>query len=234
MSTHSVGRYRRPSDAARAYNGKPAWTRAQMAERAAALLPEHSYVNLGIGIPTLIANYLAGRDIALHGENGILGYGHVVEGDEIDPYVADAGGSFVATPPGTAFFDSVTAFEMVRSGKINVVCLGAYQVDQSGSVANWSTPEIVGGGIGGAMDLVAGGGTVVVLMEHRDSKDRAKLVRQCTYALTGPACVDIVVTDLAVLRRGPAGFVLEDVAPGFTAEEVIALTEMDILVPAEL
>jgi len=228
MSTHSVGRYRRPSDAAREYNGKPAWTRAQMAERAAALLPDDSFVNLGLGIPTLVSNYLAGRDIRLHGENGILGYGGIVEGEAVDPYVIDAGGNFVSSPPGTAYFDSVEAFEMVRSGKINVVCLGAYQVDQAGNVANWSTPEIVGGGIGGAMDMVAGGATVMVLMEHRDSKDRAKLVRRCNYPLTGVSCVDIVVTDLAVLRRGADGFVLEDVAPGFTADEVIELTEMEI------
>src|SRR5262245_59322173 len=232
MSTHSVGRYRRPSDAARNYNGKPAWTRAQMAERAAALLPDNSYVNLGLGIPTLVTNFLAGRNIKLHGENGILGYGHIVDGEAVDPYVIDAGGNFVDTPPGTAFFDSVTAFEMVRSGKIDVVCLGAYQVDQAGNVANWSTPDIVGGGIGGAMDMVAGGRTVMVLMEHRDSKDRPKLVRQCTYPLTGAACVNVVVTDLAVLRRGENGFVLEEVAPGFSADEVIALTEMDVLVPA--
>ena len=232
MSTHSVGRYRRPSDAAREYNGKLAWTRAQMAERAAALLPDDSFVNLGLGIPTLVSNYLGGRNIRLHGENGILGYGGIVEGAEVDSYVIDAGGNFVSSPPGTAYFDSVSAFEMVRSGKINVVCLGAYQVDQAGNVANWSTPEIVGGGIGGAMDMVAGGATVVVLMEHRDSKDRAKLVRRCTYPLTGVACVNIVVTDLAVLRRAAEGFVLEDVAPGFTAEEVIALTEMDVLAPA--
>jgi 3-oxoacid CoA-transferase len=153
----------------------------------------------------------------------------VVEGDEVDPYVIDAGGNFVSSPPGAAYFDSVTAFEMVRSGKINVVCLGAYQVDQAGNVANWSTPEIVGGGIGGAMDMVAGGATVMILMEHRDSKDRAKLVRQCTYPLTGVSCVDIVVTDLCVLRRGADGFVVEDVAPGFSAQEVIALTDMDRL-----
>ena len=223
-----VGRYRRASNVPRTYNGKPAWTRAQMAEKAASLLPEPGYVNLGIGIPTLVANYLGGRDIFLHGENGILGYGPAVpqEVAEVDYYVHDAGGTYVSTRPGIAFFDSVTAFEMVRSGKINVVVLGAYQVDEAGNVANWSTPEIVGGGIGGAMDMVAGGATVMVLMEHRDSRDRAKLVRKCTYPLTGAACVDIVVTDLAVLRRANDGFKVEQVAPGFTPDEVLALTEM--------
>jgi 3-oxoacid CoA-transferase len=201
-----------------------------MAERAAALLPEHSYVNLGLGIPTLIADYISGRDIALHGENGILGYGNTAAENAIDYYVHDAGGNYVTQKPGVAYFDSVTAFEMVRSGKINVVVLGAYQVDEAGNIANWSTPEQVGGGIGGAMDMVAGGSTVMVLMEHRDSRDRAKLVRSCTYPLTGVGCVDIVVTDLAVLRRQNGRFVVEDVAPGFTSDEVVQLTGMDILV----
>ena len=227
-----LGRYRRPSDLPRSYNGKPAWTRSQMAERAAALLPEHSYVNLGLGIPTLVANYLAGRDVTLHGENGILGYGPAVADDAVDYYVHDAGGNYVATRPGMAYFDSVTAFEMVRSGKIDFVLLGAYQVDDAGSVANWNTPEQIGGGIGGAMDMVAGGGTVMILMEHRDSRDRAKLVRSCSYPLTGVNCVDIVVTDLVVLRRRDGRFFVEDVAAGFSAEEVAALTEMDHLVAA--
>src|SRR6266851_1005265 len=228
-----LGRYRRPADQPRTYNGKPAWTRAQMAERAAALLPEHSYVNLGLGIPTLVSNYLQGRDIFLHGENGILGYGGTADPDAVDYYVHDAGGNYVTQKPGLAFFDSVTAFEMVRSGKIDMVVLGAYQVDEAGNVANWSTPEQIGGGIGGAMDMVAGGGTVMVLMEHRDSRDRAKLVRACTYPLTGAACVDIVVTDLAVLRRRNGRFTVEDVAPGFSSSEVVDLTEMDIYVSAE-
>jgi 3-oxoacid CoA-transferase len=224
-----LGHFRRAADAPRTYNGKTAWTRAQMAERAAALLPQHSYVNLGLGIPTLVANYLAGRDIILHGENGILGYGASVSEGDIDYYVHDAGGTYVAQPPGVAFFDSVTAFEMVRSGKIDVVVLGAYQVDEAGNVANWNTPELVGGGVGGAMDMVAGGRTVMVLMEHRDSRDRAKLVRSCTYPLTGVDCVDIVVTDLAVLRRRDGRFAVEDVAPGFSSSEVMALTEIDLL-----
>lgn len=228
-----LGRFRRPADIARTYNGKPAWTRTQMAEKAAALLPDHSYVNLGLGIPTLVSNYLAGRDISLHGENGILGYGPTATEEQLDRYVHDAGGNYVSYRPGLAFFDSVTAFEMVRSGKINVVVLGAYQVDEAGNVANWSTPEQVGGGIGGAMDMVAGGSTVMVLMEHRDSRDRAKLVRSCTYPLTGAACVDIVVTDLAVLRRREGRFVLEQVASGFSTQEIVDLTEMDILVSAE-
>jgi 3-oxoacid CoA-transferase len=223
-----LARFRRAPDSARTYIGKAAWTRHQMAEKAAALLPEPAYVNLGLGIPTLVAHYLGGRDIALHGENGILGYGPPVTGDEVDVYVHDAGGTYVSYRPGASYFDSVTAFEMVRAGKIDVVVLGAYQVDAAGNVANWATADQVGGGIGGAMDLVASGRTVMVLMEHRDSRDRAKLVASCTYPLTGAHCVDIVVTDLAVLRRIDGKFRIQDVAPGFTGEEVAALTEMDL------
>ena len=210
-----LGRFRRAPDSARTYNGKTAWTRHQLAEKAAALLPEPGYVNLGLGIPTLVAYYLGGRDIALHGENGILGYGPPVAGEDADVYVHDAGGTYVSYRPGASYFDSVTAFEMVRAGKIDVVVLGAYQVDEVGNVANWATTEQIGGGIGGAMDLVASGSTVMVLMEHRDSRDRAKLVASCTYPLTGANCVDIVVTDLAVLRRVGGQFCIGEVAPGF-------------------
>jgi 3-oxoacid CoA-transferase len=223
-----LGRFRRAPDVPRTYNGKPAWTRHQLAQKAASLLPEPGYVNLGLGIPTLVANYLEGRDIALHGENGILGYGPPVTGEDVDFYVHDAGGNYVSYRPGAAYFDSVTAFEMVRAGKIDVVVLGAYQVDEAGNVANWSTPEQVGGGIGGAMDMVASGRTVMILMEHRDSRDRPKLVHSCTYPLTGAGVVDIVVTDLAVLRRVDGRFRLEDVAPGFTSAEVAALTDMTL------
>jgi 3-oxoacid CoA-transferase len=218
---------RRPADSARTYNGKVAWTRSQMAERAAALLPEPAYVNLGLGIPTYISTYLRGRDIILHGENGILGYGEIMADEETYPDVFNAGGQPVAIAPGISFFESVTAFEMVRSGRVQVVALGAYQVDQTGSFANWSTPEMAGGGIGGAMDMVAGGATVMILMEHRDSRDRPKLLRECTYPLTGKACVDIVITDLAVLRRRDGRLRIEEVAAGFSPAEVLALTEMD-------
>ena len=225
---------RRPANEARRYLDKPAWTRLQMAERAAALLPEPAYVNLGLGIPTLISNFIGDRDIMLHGENGLLGYGQTVSDDATDAETFNAGGQFVEARPGISFFDSVTAFEMVRSGRVQVVALGAYQVDQHGSVANWSTPDMIGGGIGGAMDMVAGGATVMILLEHRDSHDRPKLVAECAYPLTGRDCVDIVVTDLAVLIRRDGAFVLEDVAPGFTVEEVVGLMEMNIAVSPAL
>lgn len=217
---------RRPADEARTYNGKPAWTRNQMAQRAAALLPEPSYVNLGLGIPTYVSTYIAGRDIVMHGENGILGYGEVLDDVDAYPDVFNAGGQSVKPVPGTSFFESVTAFEMARSGRVQVAALGAYQVDQEGSFASWSTPDMVGGGIGGAMDLVAGCPTVMVLMEHRDSRGRPKLVRRCSYPLTGRSCVDFVVTDLAVLSRRKGRFVVEQVAPGFTPREILALSDL--------
>lgn len=222
-----VARDRRPADLARTYNDKPAWTRSQMAEQAAALLPEPSYVNLGLGIPTLVSTYIAGRDIVMHGENGILGYGEVIDDVDAYPDIFNAGGQPVTPVPGTSYFESVTAFEMARSGRVQVAALGAYQVDQEGSFASWSTPDMVGGGIGGSMDLVAGCPTVMVLMEHRDSRDRPKLVRRCTYPLTGRACVDFVVTDLAVLCRRRGRFVVEQVAPGFSPREVLELADVE-------
>lgn len=220
---------RRPSDKPRLYNGKPALTRAGIAKRAAGLVKEGTYVNLGVGIPTMVSNHLQGRDVILHAENGVLGYGHMVTTDEeIDPDIYNAAGQFVALKPGASFFDSVTSFEMARGGWIDTVILGAYEVDQHANVANWSVSDAKRGGIGGAMDLLSGRGDLIIVMEHSDSKGRPKLRRECTYPLTGKACVSYVVTDLALLRWDKDRFVLDEVAPGFTAQEVIALTEMDI------
>jgi 3-oxoacid CoA-transferase len=221
------GPRRRDVEAPRAYNGKPGWSRPQMAELAASLMPEGSYVNLGLGIPSYVSSYAKDRDIVLHGENGILGYGEIVPDDETYPDVFNASGFPVTPSPGVSYFDSVTAFEMVRGGRVDFVVLGAYQVDAEGSFANWQTSDMIGGGIGGAMDLVASGRTVMVMMEHRDSQDRAKVVQHCSYALTGKACVDILVTDLALFRRHDGVLVIEQVAPGFVAEEVLALTALD-------
>jgi 3-oxoacid CoA-transferase len=220
---------RRPSDKPRLYNGKPALTRAGIAKRAASLVREGTYVNLGVGIPTMVSNYLQGRDVILHAENGVLGYGHMVTTDEeIDPDIYNAAGQFVALKPGASFFDSVTSFEMARGGFIDTVILGAYEVDQQANVANWSVSDAKRGGIGGAMDLLSGRGDLIIVMEHTDSKGRPKLRRQCTYPLTGKACVDYVVTDLGLLRWDTNRFVLDEVAPGFSPEEVIALTEMEL------
>jgi 3-oxoacid CoA-transferase len=222
---------RRAADKPREYNGKPGWTRHQMAEKTAGLMAEGSYVNLGTGIPTLVSNYIAGRDITLHGENGILGYGGMVDGEQIDHDVFNASGQFVTALPGVSYFDSVASFEMARSGKLNAVVLGAYQVDQEGNLANFSLGDPRLGGIGGAMDLVAGKQQLIVMMEHRDSQGRAKLVRRAEFPLTGVACVDVVVTDLAILRRIDSAFVVDEVADGFSFEEVQALTDMDVKIP---
>jgi 3-oxoacid CoA-transferase len=164
----------------------------------------------------------------LHAENGVLGYGKMVSGDAVDPDHYNASGQYIELKPGASFFDSVTSFEMARGGRIDTVVLGAYEVDESGSVANWSTQNEKLGGIGGAMDLVSGGAELVIVMEHCDSKGRPKLKKKCRFPLTGRGCVDYVVTDLAVLKFENGRFRLLEVAPGFTADEVIALTEMDV------
>ena len=221
--------HRRGAETSRLYNGKPALTRAGIAKRAAGLVREGSYVNLGTGIPTQVSNFLHNRDVMLHAENGILGYGEMVTGDAIDPDYYNASGQFVALVPGASFFDSVTSFEMARGGKIDTVILGAYEVDQHANLANWSRTDGTRGGIGGAMDLVAGISELIIVMEHCDSKNRPKLRRQCTYPLTGKGCVNWVVTDLALLHWEDGRFVLKEVAPGFTADEVIKLTEMEIV-----
>jgi len=222
---------RRPSDQPRLYNGKPGLTRAGIAKRAAALVKDGTYVNLGVGIPTMVSNYLVDRDVILHAENGVLGYGHMLtEEKDIDPDIYNAAGQFVSLKPGASFFDSVTSFEMARGGRIDTVILGAYEVDQSGSVANWSTADAKRGGIGGAMDLLSGKGALIIVMEHSDSKGRPKLRKKCTYPLTGKGCVSYVVTDLALLRWRDGRFVLDEVAPGFTPREVVELTEMELAV----
>lgn len=225
---------RRPADVAREYKGKPALTRAGIAKRAAALLREGTYVNLGTGIPTMISNHIEGRDIVLHAENGVLGYGRMVSGDAVDPDYYNASGQYIELKPGASFFDSVTSFEMARGGRIDTVVLGAYEVDETGGVANWSTQNEKLGGIGGAMDLVSGGAELIIVMEHCDSKGRPKLKKQCRFPLTGRNCVDYVVTDLAVLKRENGRFRLIEVAPGFTADEVLALTEADVEKAAEI
>lgn len=232
MDTEALRRVpRRAPDTAKLYNGKPALTRAGIGKRAAGLVKEGSYVNLGTGIPTQVSNFLEERDVWLHAENGVLGYGKMVAGDDVDLDIYNASGQFVALKPGASFFDSVTSFEMARGGFIDTVILGAYEVDQYGNVANWSTSDEKRGGIGGAMDLVAGDCELIIVMEHCDSKGRPKLKKKCTYPLTAAGRVNYVVTDLALLHWVDGRFVLEEVAPGFTPEEVMALAEME-MVPA--
>jgi 3-oxoacid CoA-transferase len=228
-SSAKGGLRRRAPDSRRDYFGKPALSRSELACRAAALLPEGGYVNLGSGLPTLVASHVVGSQITLHAENGALGYDLVGEGESPDFDFFDAAGNFITPRPGGSVFDSVVSFEVARSGKLSAVLLGAYQVAQNGDVANWSVPGQIGGGIGGAMDLIASGSKLIIIMEHSDSKGRAKLVRQCDYPVSARARVDVIVTDLALLVRRGDRFVVEEIAPGFTREEIAQLTDMDLL-----
>jgi len=202
-----------------------AWSEEQMAARAAQEIEAGSIVNLGIGIPTLVANYLPARkDIWLHTENGILGMGPFpVDGKE-DPHVINAGKQTVTILPGGACFDSNTSFAMIRGGHIDLTILGAMQVSEHGDLANWSIPGGKTMGFGGAMDLAAGSKRVLVMTTHRTKKGEPKLVPTCTYPLTARRVVQRIITDLAVIDATPQGFVLVECAPGTTATEVRAAT----------
>ncbi len=224
---------KRAPNTARTYLGKPAVSRGAIAKNAAKILRDDSYVNLGTGLPTEVANYIEGRGIWLHSENGVLGNGPAVSGDDIDPDVFNADGQFVRAIKGTSFFDSITSFEMARGGHLDTVILGAYEVDEEGNVANWSLRGVKLGGIGGAMDLLAGKSELIVVMEHRDSKDRSKLRKRCTLPLSARRRANWVVTDLAVFHLVNGRYRLEALAPGFTAEDIHALTEMAFDVAAE-
>jgi 3-oxoacid CoA-transferase len=220
---------RRAPDSRREYLGRPALSRSELAQRAAALLPKGGYVNLGSGLPTLVASHVVDGEITLHAENGALGYDLLGEGKSPDYDFFDAAGNFISMRPGGSVFDSVVSFEVARGGKLSAVLLGAYQVAQNGDVANWSVPGQVGGGIGGAMDLIAGGSRLIIIMEHSDSKGRPKLVRNCSYPVSARGRVDVIVTDLALFVRQGDRFVVEEIAPGFKPEDIRQLTEMDLL-----
>ncbi len=225
-------RVNRPASSSREYFGKPALTREQIGRRVAGLLPDGAVVNLGAGLPTQVANFTSGRPITLHSENGMLNYGEFARGDDFDPDLHDAGGYFVSLREGASFFDSVTSFEIARGGRLYAVVLGTYQVGGNGDLANWSVPGMVGGGIGGAMDLAVGARHVIAMLEHADSRGTPKLVQDCTFPLTARGVVDTIVTDLALLRRPPGSgsFVLEEIAAGFSADEVLSLTGMAVTV----
>jgi 3-oxoacid CoA-transferase len=220
---------RRAPDSRREYLGKPALSRLEFTRRAAGLLPKGGYINLGSGLPTLVASHVVNSEITLHAENGALGYDLLGDGVSPDHDFFDAAGNFIAMRPGGSVFDSVVSFEVARGGKLSAVLLGAYQVAQNGDVANWSVPGQVGGGIGGAMDLIASGSKLIIIMEHGDSKGRPKLVRDCSYPVSARGRVDVIVTDLALLVRQGDRFVVEEIAPGFTREDIVQLTDMDLL-----
>src|SRR5260221_9482144 len=212
-----------------------ALTKEQIAQRIARELKDGYYVNLGIGIPTLVANYIpSGIKVVLQSENGLLGIGPFPEEGKEDPDLINAGKQTITTVPGSAFFDSAMSFGMIRSGKVDLTVLGAMEVSDSGDIANWKIPGKMVKGMGGAMDLVASAKNIIVAMMHTNPKGESKLLPQCTLPLTGVKCVKKIVTDLAVLDITPEGFRLLERAPGVSVEEIKNKTAGRLIILGEV
>ncbi len=209
-------------------------TRELIALRVARELQPGMVVNLGFGLPTLVANF-APPGVIFQAENGILGYGRIIEDDALfDSDVINAGGQPVEILPGASFFSSDQSFAMIRGGHIDVAVLGGLQVSERGDLANWVVPARGGGSIGGAMDLATGARRLIVAMEHTTKSGEPRILPECTYPLTAAACVDLIVTDLAVIEVTPTGLVLRELAPGTSVQEVLARTAARLHVPAHV
>jgi 3-oxoacid CoA-transferase subunit B len=210
-------------------------TPEQIARRVAAELHDGDYVNLGFGMPLLVSNHLPrDRDVLIHTENGMIGVGPLARPGEDDPDLVNAGKQHVTELPGATYFQQSDSFAMIRGGHIDVSILGAYQVAENGDLANWVVPGERIPRVGGAMDLAAGARRVIVMMTHLSKRGEPKLLHRCTLPLTGQACVDLVVTDLAVVEVTPEGFVLREVAPGWTARDVQERSEAPLRISPEL